>query len=70
MKKSKVFNLGKDPVVVFPISTWEAIRARVDMLEEYYKMSTSTSYKKDIASARASKKEVSSKDMYKKLGLA
>lgn len=70
MKKSQVFKLGKNPVVVFPVSAWEAIRARVDMLEEYYQMSTSPSYKKDIARARASKREVSSKDLYKKLGLA
>lgn len=69
MKKSQVFRLGKNPVIVFPVSAWEVIRARVDMLEEYYQMSTSPSYKKDIAHSRASKKEIPSKDLYKKLGL-
>ena len=38
-------------------------RARMSMLEEYYQMSTSATYKKDIA--RASKREVSAKDLYK-----
>ena len=70
MKKAQSFKLGKSPVVVFPVSAWETIRARVDMLEEYYQMSTSQIYKKDIARARASKKEISSKALYKKLGLA
>ena len=70
MKKAQLFKLGKNPVVVFPVSAWEIIRARVSMLEEYYKMSTSATYKKDIARARASKKEISSKELYKKLGLA
>lgn len=70
MKKAQPFKLGKSPVVVFPVSVWEVVRARVEMLEEYYQMSISSTYKKDIARARASKKEVSSKDLYKKLGLA
>ncbi|MSU74316.1 hypothetical protein EXS57_00885 [Candidatus Kaiserbacteria bacterium] len=69
MKKAQTFKLGKSPVVIFPVSAWELIRARVSMLEEHYQMSTSTTYKKDIALARASKKEVSAKDLYKKLGL-
>ncbi len=70
MKKAQVFKLGKSPVVVLPVLVWETIRGRVAELEEYYQMSTSKKYKKDIASARASTKEVSSKDLYKKLGLA
>ena len=70
MKKAQTFKLGKSSVVVFPVSAWEIIRARVDMLEEYYQMSTSNKYKQDIIRARASKKEISSKDLYKKLGLA
>lgn len=70
VKKAQVFKLGKSPVVVFPVSAWEVIRARVSMLEEYYQMSTSKKYKQDILRARASKKEVSSRDLYKKLGLA
>jgi len=69
MKKAQSFKLGKSPVVVFPVSAWEIIRARVDMLEEHYQMSTSNTYKRDIMRARASKKEVSSRDLYKKLGL-
>ena len=70
MKKAQTFKLGKSPVVIFPVSAWEIIRARVSMLEEYYQMSTSNKYKQDIIRARASKKEVSSKELYKKLGLA
>ena len=70
MKKAQTFKLGKSPVVVFPVSAWEIVRARVDVLEEYYQMCTSTTYKKDVARARASKKEISSKNLYKKLGLA
>lgn len=70
MKKAQVFKLGKNPVVIFPVSAWELIRARVGMLEEHYQMSTSTTYKRDIARARASKKEISSRNLYKKLGLA
>ena len=69
IKKAQIFKLGRNPVVVFPVSAWEIIRARVDMLEEYYQMSTSNKYKQDIISARASKKEISSRDLYKKLGL-
>ncbi|OGG40284.1 hypothetical protein A2118_02270 [Candidatus Kaiserbacteria bacterium GWA2_50_9] len=70
MKKAQSFKLGKSPVVIFPVSAWEVIRARVDMLEEYYQMSNSNTYKRDIARARASKKETPSKVLYKKLGLA
>ena len=70
MKKAQIFKLGKSPVVVLPVSAWEAIRERVGQLEEYYQMATSKKYKQDIARARVSKKEVSSKDLYKKLGLA
>lgn len=70
MKKAQIFKLGKNPVVVLPVSAWETIRERVSTLEEYYQMATSKKYKQDIARARASKKAVSSKDLYKKLGLA
>lgn len=70
MKKAQIFKIGKSPVVVLPVSTWETIRGRVDLLEEYYQMSTSKKYKQDITRARSSKKEVSSKELYKKLGLA
>lgn len=69
MKKAQIFKLGKNPVVVLPVSAWETIRERVNKLEEYYQMSTSKKYKQDIARARTSKKELSSKDLYKKLGL-
>lgn len=68
-KKAQVFKLGKNPVVVLPVSAWETIRERVSQLEEYYQMSTSKKYKKDIATVRASKKVTSSKDLYKKLEL-
>ena len=70
MKKAQIFKLGKSPVVVLPVSAWENIRERFSQLEEYYQMSPSKKYKQDIARARASKKIVSSKDLYKKLGLA
>ena len=70
MKKAQIFKLGKSPVVVLPVSAWENIRERFSQLEEYYQMSTSKKYKQDIARARASKKGVPSKDLYKKLGLA
>ena len=69
VKKAQIFKLGKNPVVVLPISAWEVLRKRIDLLEEYYQMSVSKKYKKDIANARISKKEVSSKDLYKKLKL-
>lgn len=70
MKKAQIFKIGRSPVVVLPVSVWETIRERVGQLEEYYQMSTSKKYRQDIARARTSKKEVSSKDLYKKLGLA
>lgn len=69
MKKVQIFKIGKSPVVVLPVSAWETIRERVNLLEEYYQMSTSKKYKKDIARARASKKIISSENLYKKLGL-
>lgn len=69
MKKAQTFRLGKNPVVVLPIRTWKLIRERTDMLEEYYQMSNSKKYQKDIANARASKKEISANALYKKLGL-
>ena len=70
MRKAQVFKLGKTPVVVLPIHTWELISERAEMLEEYYQMSNSKKYKKDIANARSSKKEIAADDLYKKLGLA
>ena len=69
MKKAQIFKLGKNPVVVLPVQTWELISERANMLEEYYQMATSKKYKKDIANARISKKEISSTSLYKKLGL-
>lgn len=70
MKKAQIFKLGKSPVVVLPVRAWEMISERANMLEEYYQMSTSKKYKKDIADSRVSKKEISSNALYKKLGLA
>lgn len=69
MKKAQIFKLGKSPVVVLPVRTWKLIRERTDMLEEYYQMSNSQKYKRDIANARRSKKEISANALYKKLGL-
>lgn len=67
--KVQIFKLGKNPVVVLPVSAWETLRDRVNVLEEYYQMSTSKKYKQDIARARVSKKIISSENLYKKLGL-
>ena len=69
MKKVQIFKLGKSPVVVLPVHAWKLISERSDMLEEYYQMSSSKKYKKDIASARRSKKEIPANVLYKKLGL-
>ncbi|MBI1754912.1 hypothetical protein HY250_01030 [Candidatus Azambacteria bacterium] len=69
-KEIKAQKIGTVPVVVLPVSAWETIRERMGLLEEYYQMSTSKKYKRDIARARASKKEISAKDLYKKLRLA
>jgi len=69
IKKVQISQIGKNPVVVLPVSAWENLRKRFDTLEEYYQMSVSKKYKKDITNARISKKEISSKDLYKKLGL-
>ena len=69
MKRAQVFKLGKSPVVVLPVRAWEIISERANMLEEYYRMSNSKKYKQDIAHARISKKEITSRVLYKKLGL-
>lgn len=68
-KKAQIFKIGKSPVVVLPVDAWEKISDRVSVLEEYYQMSLSQKYRKDIANARLSKKEVSSGGLYKKLKL-
>ena len=69
MKKAKIFKLGKSPVVVLPMRTWKLIRERAEMLEEYYQMANSKKYRRNIARARASRKEISADSLYKKLGL-
>ncbi|MBI5078107.1 MAG: hypothetical protein HZB11_01910 [Candidatus Yonathbacteria bacterium] len=69
-KGIKTQKIGKMPVVVLPLQVLETMRERFSMLEEYYQMSTSKNYKQKIARARASKKEISAKDLYKKLVLA
>ena len=69
MKKVQIFKLGKSPVVVLPVHAWKLISERSDMLEEYYQMSSSKKYKKDIVKARKSKNEINSTVLYKKLGL-
>ena len=69
MKQAQIFKLGKNPVVVLPISAWESIQERFNALEEYHQMSISKKYKQDIARARSSQKEISSQALYKKLGL-
>ena len=61
--------IGKDPVVVLPVSFWKSVCDDLDELQEYYEMSTSANYKKAIAAARKSKKLISSEEVYKKLGL-
>ena len=69
MKKAKTFKLGNHPVVVLPVHAWEKITERTEMLEEYYEMSNSRKYKRDIANARISDRGISSDSLYKKLGL-
>ena len=69
MKQAQIFKLGKNPVVVLPISAWESIRERTEEMQEDLAMYISKNYKKSIARARASKKEISSRNLYKKLGL-
>ena len=69
MKQFQISQIGKNPVVVLPVSAWEVLRTRFEELEEYYQMSVSKKYKKDITNARISKKEISSKDLYKRLNL-
>lgn len=69
-KEVNVQKIGKIPVVVLPVLAWEIIHGRINMLEEYYQMNISKNYKQSIARARASKKEISAKDLYKKLKLA
>ena len=61
--------IGKDPVVVLPVSFWKSICDNLEELEEFYEMSTSENYKKSIAAARKSKKYISSGEVYKELGL-
>lgn len=68
-KKLQRVKIGKDPVVVLPLSFWKSICDNMEELEEYYEMSTSENYKKAIADARKSKKYISAEEAYKKLGL-
>jgi len=68
-KKLQRVKIGKDPVVVLPLSFWKSICDNMEELEEYYEMSTSENYKKAIAAARKSKKYISAEQAYKKLGL-
>lgn len=68
-KKLQRVKIGKDPVVVLPLSFWKSICDNIEELEEYYEMSTSENYKKAIADARKSKKYISAEQVYKKLGL-
>ena len=51
------------------MSFWKSVCDNLEELEEYYEMSTSENYKKAIAAARKSKKTISSKEVYKRLGL-
>lgn len=69
LKKARPQKLGKTPVVVLPVPNWETMRERMEFLEEFYQMSVSKKYKRDIATARASKQKISSRDLYSKLGL-
>ena len=69
MKQAQIFKIGKNPVVVLPVSTWESIREKTEEMQEDLAMYTSKNYKKSIARARSSKKEISSRNLYKKLDL-
>lgn len=69
MQKAQILKLGKNPVVVLPVSTWETIREKIEDMQEDLEMYVSKNYKKSIARARGSKRFYSSEDVYKKLGL-
>lgn len=62
-RKLQRIKIGKDPVVVLPVSFWESICNDIEELREHYEMSTSENYKKAIAAARKSKKYISSNDV-------
>ncbi len=69
MKKAQIFKLGKSPVVVLPVRTWDKMRMKFEEMKEYLEMYNSASYRKSIARARKSKKLYTPEEVYKKLGL-
>ena len=69
VKKIAFSKIGNRSVVVLPVSVWETVCSKIALLEEYTAMTHSKTYKKDIVAARKSKKEIDSKDLYKKLKL-
>ena len=69
LQKAVISKVGSRKMVTLPVSTWEKIKEKIEDLEEDYLMATSENYKKSIAKARASKKSISSQDLYRKLGL-
>lgn len=57
--------IGKEPVVIVPLKQWEDLESRL----EDFEMSSSVSFRKKIAKARAEKKRYTSDDAKKMLGV-
>ena len=57
--------IGKEPVVIVPLKQWEALEDRL----EDFEMSSSPSFRKKIAKARAEKKRYTSDGAKKMLGV-
>jgi len=65
LSKTKIQKIGKAPVVVLPLNTWEKIGEYIENLE----MMQSRSLRKKIAKARSEKKIYSSYQVKNFLGL-
>jgi len=65
LSKTKIQKIGKAPVVVLPLNTWEKIWEYIENLE----MMQSRSLRKKIAKARSEKKIYSSYQVKNFLGL-
>lgn len=65
LSKTKTQKIGKEPVVVLPLSVWEKIAEYLEDAE----MAKSQSLKKKIFKARSEKKTYSSLQVKKILGL-
>jgi hypothetical protein len=57
--------IGKEPVVIVPLKQWEDLEDRL----EDFEMSSSLTFRKKIAKARAEKKRYTSDEAKKMLGI-